>query len=172
MVFNEELDWESRCLIAIGAVQTILKEKDVAARWSRFSKECEAILGAYSGGDVEDHEGAVRIPDDVYWKGSHGKVRILTAPDPELEGGILLLCLVFALDDSKEDVYITSHESSNYVTDVALDMIPEVEAFARSLPASPRVRGGMVVLDSASSNWKTLFWDGRRWINLVYLEFQ
>lgn len=169
MVCNEELDWKTRSLVAIGAVQNIMSEPDVIGKWSKFYETCELILGAYSGGEVEYHEGAVRIPAGVSWAASDRQIRIMTAPDPEVEGGTLLLCLV-ALDESKEDVYIASHGDSDLYTDVALDMIPEVEAFARRLPLSPKVRGGMVVLDPAGS-WKSLYWDGRRWINLVYLDF-
>lgn len=170
MVLDEELPWKARGMIALAAVQEVMGEKDLITQWNKFYETCELILCAYSGSDAEYHEGAVRVPADVAWEASDDQIKILTAPDPEVEGGILVLCLV-ALNDSNQDVYIASHSDSDCLTDVVLDLIPGVEAFARRLPGSSKVRGGMVVLDPADSSWKSLYWDGKRWINLVYLDF-
>ncbi|KAI1111176.1 hypothetical protein F5Y14DRAFT_454330 [Nemania sp. NC0429] len=167
MVLDETLDMEARRHKALITINAIEEEKNVAARWRKFYETGEAVLAAFSGAEVESHEGAVRVPAGSSWAVNADRVRVLTTPDPDVEGGTFLVCLV--LMGKTKDVYIATHVDSNPTTDIALDMIPGVEAFARSLPESPKVRGAMVVLQDPIGDFKSLYWDGKRWINIVFI---
>ncbi|KAI8626247.1 hypothetical protein F5Y19DRAFT_447692 [Xylariaceae sp. FL1651] len=167
LVLNEALDWEVRRNLGIETVQNITLEADSARKWRKFYETGESLLAAYSGAEVEHHEGAIRFREEAGW-GDELETRVLTAPDPEVEGGTLVLCLS-VLRDPEEEIYFSEH--GNRLTDATMTVLPEVEAFARALPASPKVRGAMILLQQ-DGDWKSLYYDGTRWINIVYLEWQ
>jgi hypothetical protein len=166
-VLNEALDWETRCALAVDMVQSITLEDDVEERSRKFYATGESLLVAYSGAEIEHHEGAIRLRADDGW-GDNLETRILTAPDPDFEGGTLVLGLATLRDPGKE-TYFAVH--GNRITDATESVLSEMEVFASTLPASPRVRGALLLLDQ-NGDWKCVYWDGKRWINIVYLEWQ
>ncbi|KAI3325446.1 hypothetical protein HD806DRAFT_490319 [Xylariaceae sp. AK1471] len=167
LVLNEALDWDTRRALAVDTVQSITLEMDTEQRWRKFYETGESLLAAYSGAEVEHHEGAIRLRADDGW-GDEIETRILTAPDPDVEGGILVLSLT-TLRDPEEETYLPIN--GNRLTDATEAVLPEIEAFASRLPNSPRVRGAILLLEQ-NRDWKCVYWDGKRWINIVYLEWQ
>jgi hypothetical protein len=166
LVLNEGLDWDTRRSMGVDTVQWITLESDTQRKWDKFYETGESLLAAYSEAEeVEYHTVCVRFDKTL-------EARILTAPDPEVEGGTLILCLGTLRDpaeDEDQETYFSEH--GNRLTDATEAMLPEIEALARSLPASPKVRGAMLLL-SQDGDWKSLYWDGRRWINIIFLEWQ
>ncbi|KAJ8126437.1 hypothetical protein O1611_g7199 [Lasiodiplodia mahajangana] len=79
------------------------------------------------------HDDKICIPASAGW-GRDLQVAVLTAPDPEVEGGIIVLSIAVILDAA--GTYIPQHGSR--IIDAALTIIPEVEAFASGLAESPR----------------------------------
>ncbi|KAI0870181.1 hypothetical protein GGS24DRAFT_493191 [Hypoxylon argillaceum] len=166
LVLDEELDWQMRCMIARDVVQHITLAPDTDCRQARFWKMGKMLLAEYSGSEVEHHEDVCHIPADAVWASDLG-TRVLTAPDPEVEGGTLVLCLA-SLRGLDNEFYLPA--TNNRLYDVASTLIPQIEAFARGLDASPRVRGAMLLEEKGA--WISLYWDGTRWINVIYLEWQ
>ncbi|RWA11540.1 hypothetical protein EKO27_g3581 [Xylaria grammica] len=164
LVLNDTLDFKVRRRIGIEVVQSVTGQKDVKERWIKFYETGHWLLTAYCGGHVEYHEDAIRAPDDC----GLVNVTIFSSRDPDVEGGTVVLCLV-ALRNQEGDTYFPTN--GNRLTDVTESLIPKVEAFASGLEASPKVRGAMVLLEE-DGDWKSLYWDGMRWINVVYLEWQ
>ncbi|KAF2966249.1 hypothetical protein GQX73_g7343 [Xylaria multiplex] len=164
LVLNEALDWETRRKMGVDRVQYITMEREVKEKWRKFYETGQSLLAAYSGSDIEELEDAIRIPSDLDCL----EVKIFRTPDPDVEGGTLLLCLA-AIGDPEGDTYIPAY--GNRLTDTADALLPGIEALASTLPASPRVRSVMVLLEQ-DGDWKSLYWDGKRWINVVYLEWQ
>ncbi|TGJ84568.1 hypothetical protein E0Z10_g4183 [Xylaria hypoxylon] len=164
LVLNEALDWDVRRAMGVETVENIALEKDANEMWRKFEETGQSLLAAYTGADVEYHEDAIRVPSDV----DSVEAKVFTAPDPDVEGGIMLLCLA-ELKDPEGDTYFASN--GNRLTDVTDSLAPKVEAFASSLEASPKVRGVMLLLQQ-DGDWKSLYWDGKRWLNVVYLEWQ
>ncbi|KAI0814036.1 hypothetical protein GGR55DRAFT_633803 [Xylaria sp. FL0064] len=163
LVFSEEAGWEEGRANAVRLIGHIIHEKDPEERWRKLCTVIAWSLAWFCGTDfdhLEYYDRPIRAPDFV-------QTTIMTAPDPEVEGGTLVVWVGMVQDI--EDTYLT--ENGNRLTDLAETNIPEVEAFASKLEASPKVRGAMVLLDH-DGNWKSLYWDGRRWINVVYLEWQ
>ncbi|KAI0537461.1 hypothetical protein GGR58DRAFT_471662 [Xylaria digitata] len=164
LVLNDALDWDARRALAVETVQYITMEREVKEKWRKFYETGQSLLAAYSGNDVEYLKDAIRVPSDL----DYLEVKIFRASDPDVEGGTMLLCLA-ALEDPEGDTYIPAN--GNRLTDATDALVPEIEALASTLPASPRVRGVMVLLQQ-DGDWKSLYWDGKRWINVVYLEWQ
>lgn len=143
LILNEELDWAERRSLAIETIQNITGEEDLREKWRKFYETGVSLLAAYSGADLEYHEGAIRVPAGL----GCFETRLFTTPDPEVEGGTLVLCLA-AVRGAGGDTYFA--ENGNRLTDITVAIVPDVEVFASSLEASPRVRGAMVLLDRKS----------------------
>ncbi|KAI1323363.1 hypothetical protein F5Y16DRAFT_348270 [Xylariaceae sp. FL0255] len=172
LVLNEDLDWHERLDLAIDKVQDVTLEPDFEKKWTKFIDLGHSLLDKFSGAEIEEHQGEIRLRDDSGWGGSNDQLRtrLYTAPDPDVEGGVLVLCLGILKDLDDTETYL-SGGGGNRLTDCTEAIIPEMEYFARRLPESPRVRGAMIVLQE-DGDWKSLYWDGKRWINIVYLEWQ
>ncbi|KAJ2985928.1 hypothetical protein NUW58_g5275 [Xylaria curta] len=162
LVLNDTLDFESRKLLGYKMVESIRWVEDVESRFSKFRQTGESLLAGYSGGPVEYHEGVVRN------LGDGTDVKILTAPDPDVEGGTLPPRPVTLSD--LDSTCISPSRGGNRFADTADALIPKLEGFASGLGYSPRVRGAMVVF-THTSDWVCVYWDGKRWINIVYLEW-
>ncbi|GAP88575.2 hypothetical protein SAMD00023353_7000500 [Rosellinia necatrix] len=165
-MLNEALDWDQRMSTAIETVERITHEKNVRRMWSIFYETGQALLATYSGAEVVYHHDAVRVPSKGGWAGEL-EIKMFTSPDPEVEGGVLVLCLATLGDQM--DTYVTV--DTNQLTDATEAIIPGVEEFASTLQGSPKVRGAILILQD-NGNWKNVYWDGRRWINIIYLEWQ
>ncbi|KAH9904512.1 hypothetical protein F4778DRAFT_780486 [Xylariomycetidae sp. FL2044] len=171
LVMDESLDWRTRIGIGIQVVQNITLEQDHPTRLKQFWDTGHWLLHQYGGTDVE-HHGALRLPaDSGFSSPDELETRLLTVPDPDIPGGTVILCLAAFLGPDEEDTEIYVSEHGNRLTDAAEAMLPAFEKFAaETYPSSP-TRGAILVLQQ-NSDWKSVYWDGHRWINLVYLEWQ
>ncbi|KAI1353643.1 hypothetical protein F5Y01DRAFT_275770 [Xylaria sp. FL0043] len=163
LALSGETDWEVARARAIRLIGHIILEKDPEERWHTLCMMIAWSLASFCETDFDHlgyHNHPIRVPAFV-------QTTIMTAPDPEVEGGTLVVCV--GMIEDIEDTYLI--ENGDRLTDLAQTSIPQVEAFASKLEASPKVRGAMVLLDPGG-NWKSLYWDGRRWINVVFLEWQ
>lgn len=171
LVTDESLSWDARCALGIETVQAVLRLATYEERKAEFMLTGVALLAAFSGlvpEQLQAHDSFAVSPES----GMTGELQswVTTAPDPEVKGGTLLLCQgVFASDDEPE-LYVSTHGSMN--NDAAEALMPPFEAFARSLEAQGGpVRGALMVLQP-SGDWKCIYWDGKRWFNLIFLEWQ
>lgn len=173
LVPDESLTWDARCELGIKTVQDIVRQDTYAQKKHEFIMTGAALLALYSGGgadDVQVHEAPLAVTAASQMEGQLQNL-VLTAPDPEVEGGTLVLCQSVFVDDHEPDFYVSTHGSMN--NDAAEALIPPFEEFARKLQAAGGgpVRGAMLVLQ-ASGDWKCIYWDGKRWFNLIFLEWQ
>ncbi|CAJ2508988.1 Uu.00g140140.m01.CDS01 [Anthostomella pinea] len=169
LVLNEALDWPTRKAIGVETVQSITLEEDEEIKCARFWETGQSLFEAYTGCEEVEHHGPVRLlgdPDQGWLHDDVLQTRTMTAPDPEKPGGTIFLFLGVLLDP--EDVYIT--EYGNRLTDATEAILPALEEFARERKVG---RGVFVLLENGGEgNWKSVYFDGTRWINVVYLEWQ
>ncbi|KAI1131394.1 hypothetical protein F5Y10DRAFT_233582 [Nemania abortiva] len=165
LIVNDALDWGTRRRIGVEKMHEILYAENTKKMAFKFWATGYALLGMYSGGEVD--QDTFYGPADAGWGEREIQGIRMIAPDPDDEGGVLLLCVLMVFPPD-EDTYLPEHSR---LTDAALVTIPEFEALARGLPESPKVRGGMVLLEE-TGDWKCLYWDGKRWINLIFIEWQ
>ncbi|KAK7911181.1 hypothetical protein PG985_013662 [Apiospora marii] len=173
LVPDESMDWDARSELGIKTVQDILRPATYAEKKHEFMMTGAALLALYSGGqadDVQVHETPLVATAESQMEG-HLQNLVLTAPDPEVPGGTLVLCQSVFVDDHEPEFYVSTHGSMN--NDAAEALIPPFEEFARTLRAAGGgpVRGAMLLLE-ASGSWKCIYWDGKRWFNLIFLEWQ
>ncbi|KAJ8108841.1 hypothetical protein ONZ43_g6304 [Nemania bipapillata] len=169
LVLDESRDWASRRSVGIQVVDLVLQEKDETQKRVNFFALGWDLLRRYSCGDIEHHPDAIRITDEEGWVNGF-EITVLTAPDPDVKNGTFVLCLGMEKSPQPgEDNHIPAcHES---LTDATFTLIPQVEVFAHGLEGSPSVRGAMLLLRRDNS-WKSVYWDGKRWINIVFLEWR
>ncbi|KAK8135641.1 hypothetical protein PG984_003581 [Apiospora sp. TS-2023a] len=173
LVPDESLTWDARCELGIKTVQDIVRPATYAEKKHEFMMTGAALLALYSGGqadDVQVHEQPLVATAESQMEGQLQNL-VLTAPDPEVKGGTLVLCQSVFLDDHEPEFYVSTYGSMN--NDAAEALIPPFEDFARKLQAAGGgpVRGAMLLLQ-ASGDWKCIYWDGKRWFNLIFLEWQ
>ncbi|XXH01834.1 hypothetical protein Hte_008196 [Hypoxylon texense] len=181
LVTDPTMDWQARQEAALATVYGIMYEPDEAVKIGRFWRTGLELLGAYAGiaaaeirvydprrqlGSTSSSSSALGAlpgwPDDeLAWV-------VCTAPDPEWPGGTLVLCQAVLFDPPDPDaVYVAEH--GNRATDASEALLVKVEEFARGLGGP--VRGGILLMQP-NGDWKSVYFDGKRWINVVYLEWQ
>ncbi|KAI1421225.1 hypothetical protein F5Y12DRAFT_39749 [Xylaria sp. FL1777] len=161
LVLNDAMDIDFGRAMCIRLILKIADEKDPDQKWRIFCETIQQLLSRFSDSQLECHEGAIRVPSFL-------ETRLLTAPDPEVEGGTLVVFLGM-VKDAGNDPYLI--DNGRWITNVALTILPEIEAFASGLESSPKVRGVALLLEPDGS-WKSLYWDGKRWMNVLFLEWQ
>ncbi|KAK8035538.1 hypothetical protein PG993_010533 [Apiospora rasikravindrae] len=171
LVPDESLSWDERCELGIKTVQDVTRPATYAEKKAEFMKTGAGLLALFAGGGADSvavHEPLAATAESQMEGQLHNWV--MTAPDPEVSGGTLLLCQAVFADDDEPDFYVSTHGSMN--NDAAEALIPAFEDFARNglKPKGP-VRGAMMLLQ-ASGDWKCIYWDGKRWLNLIFLEWQ
>ncbi|KAI1340713.1 hypothetical protein F5Y15DRAFT_49447 [Xylariaceae sp. FL0016] len=168
LVLNEALDWHARRDLGIRTVQDITLERDDTQKWQKYHSTSLEVFGAYVGGveHVVAH-GTLHLPPSAGWDDAL-ETRLYSALDPEssVAEERIVLCVGALRADETEDVYVSEH--GNRLTDATEDLLAPYEAFARSLGAR---RGGLLLLQE-DGDWKSMYWDGLRWINIIYLEWQ
>ncbi|KAK8040983.1 hypothetical protein PG994_013990 [Apiospora phragmitis] len=171
LVPDESLSWDERSELGIKTVQDVTSPASYAEKKAEFMKTGAALLSMFSGGGsevVQVHEPLAATAESQL-DGGQLENWVMTAPDPEVAGGTLVVCQsVFAADD-EPDFYVSTHGSMN--NDAAEALIPAFEAFAATLRPRGPVRGAMMLIQ-ASGDWKCIYWDGKRWFNLIFLEWQ
>ncbi|KAI0429906.1 hypothetical protein F5Y09DRAFT_309101 [Xylaria sp. FL1042] len=164
LALSEDIDWEEFRFQTLAIIHSITREEDEGERWRKLCAVSGSALASFSETELEHfgrHTAPIQVPYDVV-------TGIMTAPDPEVEGGTLVVCIGMVVR-TKEGLYLTEH--GDRLTDLSQDIMPKIEAFARNLEGSPKVRGCLVLLDQ-DGGWKSLYWDGRRWINIIFVECQ
>lgn len=159
----DELNWAERRTVGIDTVQHITGEEDSEEMRRKFYELGPMILQAFTNADVQETVYVYDPRDPPSFD-----CKIYSSADPDVEGGTLVLYLV-ALNSNADDTHVL--EYGNRVTDIASGLIPHCENLAKTLSESSRVRGAMVLLEEDGS-WKSMYWDGKRWLNVVFLEWQ
>lgn len=186
LVTDESLDWGTRQSAATQVVQDVTGAPDHETQLRNFWALGPALLQAHAGGGsvgggggdddgangtatevvVRHHEGGLQPAADSGFEGELD-VRLMTAPDPETPGGTLVLCQAAFMREEEPEFYVATHHDR--MLDAAMALIPSFEDFARTCAAP--TRGAMLVL-YPDGNWYCLYFDGRRWLNMIFLEWQ
>ncbi|KAH9993452.1 hypothetical protein F4779DRAFT_608685 [Xylariaceae sp. FL0662B] len=165
LVTNEALDWEVRRNLAVSIVQEITLEPDMAKKLQRYWELGPWLLQLYSGAEAEDH-GPLPLDTDTEFAEDELQTELLTVADPERPGGTFILCQGLLAEKDEDEVYVAVH--GNRLTDVTEALLSSFETFAKDYGSAR----GVVLLMQPNGDWKSVYFDGRRWINVVYLEWQ
>ncbi|KAH6658511.1 hypothetical protein BKA67DRAFT_656701 [Truncatella angustata] len=164
LVTDETLDWTTRQNVGIEAVQEITRAETHEEQLKRFWALGPALLKAHTGTDVQHHDPIQPTEDSGLEEDL--EVRTMTAPDPESPGTDLLLCQAAFVHEEEPEFYVSTHH--NRMADAAHSLSPGFEEFARS----QNVKKGALLLIHPDGNWYCLYYDGRRWLNMIFLEWQ
>ncbi|KAI1258690.1 hypothetical protein F5Y18DRAFT_339049 [Xylariaceae sp. FL1019] len=167
IVANETLDMADRQEIGLRFVESIVLDPDETRRYQTFFAQGRELLGGFSGTEATDH---VFHTSETGWNPAELDVRLHSTPDPEVEGGRLFFCLASIKDLEASQLYIDELDIPSQLRDAAYAIFPVIGTFIEGLPNSPRVRGALCILQD--KQWISLYWDGKRWINFVFLEWQ
>ncbi|KAJ3554590.1 hypothetical protein NPX13_g10575 [Xylaria arbuscula] len=157
-----DMDWRLARMAGIDCVQHVTGQEtwdDMKREFFRMGRVLLAELAV--GTEITE---IVCTPEDPHFF----DCKVYSVPDKEVEGGTFMLYLV-ALNEETDETHVIEH--GNRVTDVATSLIPQFEAMAKTCNEKSRLRGAMVLLEEDGS-WKSLYWDGIRWVNLVFFEWQ
>ncbi|KAI0160200.1 hypothetical protein GGR57DRAFT_409773 [Xylariaceae sp. FL1272] len=167
IVANETLDIAERQDIGLKFVESIVLDPDETRRYHTFFSQGRELLAGFSGTEATDHD--FRI-SETGWNPDELDVRLHSTPDPEVDGGRLFFCLAAIKDLEASRLSIEQLDIPFRLRDAAYAIFPVIDTFMDGLPNSPRVRGALCILQD--KQWMSLYWDGRRWINFVFLEWQ
>lgn len=166
LVTDTTLDIRERQALALKTVYDIINEKDEATKLKRYWDTGLWLLEIYSGAEVE-HHGPLPPVKDSGWTDDELETRLMTAPDPDFEGTFVFCQALLFVEEEETDVYLA--QNGNRVTDATEALLPTFEAFARDCGGPVR---GVILLVQPDGDWKSVYFDGKRWINVVYLEWQ
>lgn len=164
LVTDESLDWATRQNVGIEAVQEITHAESHEEQLDRFWALGPALLKAHSGQDAEHHEPLK--PSEESGLAEDLVVRLMTAPDPEVPGQNLVLCQAAFVEEEVPDFYVATH--SDRMSDAAHSLFPEFEQFTKDHNAT---KGALLIIHP-DGNWYCLYYDGKRWLNMIFLEWQ
>ncbi|KAI4596829.1 hypothetical protein KJ359_005173 [Pestalotiopsis sp. 9143b] len=164
LVTDETLDWPTRQSLGIQAVDDVLNAETHEQQLEAFWILGEALLKAHSGTTPDFHE-PIR-PEEESGLADDLVVRLMTVPDPETPGKNLVLCQAAFIDEEDPEFYVATH--SDRMADAAHSLFSGFEEFAKSHDAS---KGAMLIVHPGGS-WYCLYYDGHRWLNLIFLEWQ
>ncbi|KAI0380472.1 hypothetical protein F5Y04DRAFT_257453 [Hypomontagnella monticulosa] len=166
LVTDTTLDFRERQALALKTVYDIVNERDEATKLKRYWDTGLWLLGIYSGAEIE-HHGPLRPVKNSGWTEDELETRLMTTPDPDFDG-TFVFCQALLFDDYRDtDVYVA--QNGNRVTDATEALLPTFEAFAKECRGPVR---GVILLVQPDGDWKSVYYDGKRWINIVYLEWQ
>ncbi|KAI1760174.1 hypothetical protein GGR53DRAFT_470587 [Hypoxylon sp. FL1150] len=166
LVTDESMDYRTRQDLAFAIVHNIMGEADYTNKIARYWATGQLILASYSGSDIKVH-GRLRPDPASGWTDDELEAVVMTAPDPDWPDGTLVFCQAVLFDPDPDAVYIAEH--GNRATDAAEALLTKVEEFAKDHGGPVR---GALLLMQPNGDWKSLYWDSKRWINVVYLEWQ
>lgn len=164
LVTDEKLDWSTRQNVGIEAVQEITHAESHEEQLERFWALGPALLKAHSGRDAVLHE-PIRPTEDS-GLADDLSVRVMTVPDPESPGKNLALCQAAFVEGEEPEFYVATH--SDRMSDAAHSLFPEFEKFAKDHHAT---KGALLIIHP-DGNWYCLYYDGARWLNMIFLEWQ
>ncbi|KAI1296977.1 hypothetical protein F5Y03DRAFT_291997 [Xylaria venustula] len=164
---TEAEDWWKWRRMAIHMMIETLAEEDVTQKWKNLWALSHWLLQRFSGIEHIDYhhinfrENGWGIPNSI-------EARLMTAPDPDVEGGTLMLFVGMEMDAQQETYVVENGDPP--MPHLGL-IAPAMETFAREeLETWPRVRGAIVLVEH--DGWTCVYWDGKRWINVNFLEWQ
>ncbi|KAI1848614.1 hypothetical protein JX266_005473 [Neoarthrinium moseri] len=164
LVTDDSLDWLTRRHAGVEAVQEITLAKDFATKTKNFWALGPALLHAYSGKDVEHHEGLQ--PTEESGMVDELEVRLMTVPDPDDSDTTLFLCQATFKSEAEPEFYVATR--SNRMEDAAYSLMPSVDKVNQQHLAAR----GLLLLLYPDGSFHCLYYDGRRWLNLLFLEWQ
>jgi hypothetical protein len=157
-------DWRDRRNAGLEIVQSVTLEQDVHTRLKRFWELGPSLLSSYCRSPVT-HHGALPLGPESDWR-DEIETRLFSAPDPDDPEKNFVVCQVSFKDQTELDSYVAVY--GNILTDVAEDILPTFEKTAK---AHGMNRGAVLILQP-SSDWKSIYFDGKRYISVVFLEWQ
>ncbi|KAK6849310.1 hypothetical protein PG995_013143 [Apiospora arundinis] len=171
LVTDESIDWDRRIELGIDMVQNVTSPPTYAGKKLEFEIVGAGLLSLFSGAGPDTlqlHEGLTATAESQM--ADQLENWVMTAPDPDVEGGTLILCQSVFVGEDEPDFYVSTHGSMN--NDAAEALMPPFEEFAATLKAKGGPVRGALLLLQASGDWKCIYWDGKRWFNLIFLEWQ
>ncbi|KAI0836973.1 hypothetical protein F5Y06DRAFT_98001 [Hypoxylon sp. FL0890] len=166
LVTDKSLDYSERQELALKTVYDIITEADEEKKIKRYWETGLQLLAQYSGAEIE-HHGRLHPDPEAGWSDEELVTWLMSAPDPDYPGWTFVLCQALLRDPSPAEVYIALH--GNRATDATEALLPAFEEFASARDGPVR---GVVLLMQPDGDWKSVYFDGKRWINVVYLEWQ
>ncbi|OTA66093.1 hypothetical protein K449DRAFT_392022 [Hypoxylon sp. EC38] len=166
LVTDTTLDYKERQELALKTVYDIITELDEKTKLKRYWETGLHLLGLYSGAEIQ-HHGRLQTDPQAGWRDDELETWLLSTPDPDYPGWTFVFCQALLHDLDPEEVYIAQH--GNRATDATEALLPAFEDFARDRDGPVR---GVILLMQPNGDWKSVYFDGKRWINVVYLEWQ
>lgn len=166
LVTDTTLDYKERQELALKTVYDIITELDEKKKLKRYWETGLQLLGLYSGAEIQ-HHGHLQPDPQAGWRDDELETWLLSTPDPDYPGWTFVFCQALLHDLDPSDVYIAQH--GNRATDATEALLPAFEDFARDRDGPVR---GVILLMQPNGDWKSVYFDGKRWINVVYLEWQ
>ncbi|KAI2624516.1 hypothetical protein GGS21DRAFT_532663 [Xylaria nigripes] len=160
-MLDESLDPYTRRKISLEKIKSIVDDKNWENSRKKLYVAGEALLAEYSGAEVKNC-GKIRISNTGNWLGKL-EVLVYTAPDPDVEDGVLVLGLGTLGKDEEGLV----DETDVFSMDA---LAIELEAFARRLPEPLRTRGGVAIL-LENRTLAMYSWDGREWWIVIFTDW-
>ncbi|KAI4861030.1 hypothetical protein F4820DRAFT_82301 [Hypoxylon rubiginosum] len=171
LVPADSMDYQTRREVAFATFYHVMNAPDEKTKVLRFWVTGLELFARYAGAadaaEVDRTRWLVELDPASGWTRDDLQATVVTAPDPERPGGTLVFCQAVLYDPDPGTVYVAEH--GNRATDAAEDLLVKVEEFARELGGP--VRGGILLMQP-NGDWKNVYFDGKRWINVVYLEWQ
>ncbi|OTB02059.1 hypothetical protein M426DRAFT_25070 [Hypoxylon sp. CI-4A] len=167
LVTDTSIDYRERQEIALKTVYDIILEADEATKVQRYWDTGLSLLHKYSAAEIQDH-GSLSPDPELGWREDELETRLMTTPDPDYPRSTFVFCQAVLYDHEPDDsVYVAQH--GNRATDATEALLPAFEAFVERCDGPVR---GVILLMQPNGDWKSVYFDGKRWINVVYLEWQ
>ncbi|KAI0127583.1 hypothetical protein BJ170DRAFT_683418 [Xylariales sp. AK1849] len=164
LLFDPNLDWNARRQTAIDLVQSVTMEEDIDVKLKNYWEIGPWLLEHYCEKPVTQH-GSLPLGPDSEWR-DQIETRVFSAPDPDDPEKTFVVCQVCFKDRNEPEFYVSIH--GNLLTDVTEDILPAFEEVGKAQGIN---RGAILVL-SPSDEWKSVYFDGNRYISVGFLEWQ
>ncbi|ORY58724.1 uncharacterized protein BCR38DRAFT_446388, partial [Pseudomassariella vexata] len=164
VVSEPDLDFQGRQQLGVDIVQSLTQEKDQETRHQRFWEIGPVILESHSGFPVTQH-GALPLDSKSEWR-NQIETQVFSAPDPDDREKNFVVCQVYFKEPQDLEFYVSVY--GNLLTDVTEDIIPTYENTAKAL----NVNRGVLLLLAPNGDWKSIYYDGKRYVSVVFLEWQ
>lgn len=168
LVTDTSLDFSERKRLAMKAVYGIIMEEDLQVMLLRYWSTGDWLLRLYSGAAVT-HHGRLRPAAESGWSDDELDARLMSTPDPDFPGSTFLLCQAVLYDREQDESEVYVSEFGSRSADATEALLASFEAFAKE--CKEPVRGVLLLMES-DGGWRSIYFDGKRWINVLYLEWQ
>ncbi|KAI1136484.1 hypothetical protein F5Y05DRAFT_405387 [Hypoxylon sp. FL0543] len=166
LVTDTSMSYRERRDLALKTIFDIVREEDEPTKVRRYCETGLQLLGRYSGAEIQ-HHGPLRPDPEAGWRDDELVTWLMSTPDPDYPGWTFVLCQALLLDPYPEEVYITQH--GNRCADASQALMPAFDDFARDYGGPVR---GVLLMMQQNGDGQSLYFDGKRWINIAYIELQ